>query len=291
MKSRIILGLCCLLGSMATNAQTRITVEGFENPESVYAKGKYLFVTNLGPNLDPTAKDGDGYISVVDRKTGNVVQRKFIIGLNSPKGMIVKHGKIHFTDVDKVVAYSIKTKKKVWEADLSGFGVTYANDIAMGCGKLFVSSTDRNSIYKVCRSGKVKMLNVQEDMPGANGLYKGCGKLFVANYGRNDAADGGFGYIKGCKKKKYKEIQKGGVYDGITKVCGRLVLSNWVDTKENKGKIVAYRMHKKQMKDIELGKTFNGPADIYADRCKKKLWIPAMREGSITAISFKELKQ
>lgn len=290
MKRKIVLGLSLLLGCLALNAQERKTIEGFENPESVYAKGKYLFVTNLGATLDPTAKDGDGYISLLDRKTGKVIERRFITGLNSPKGMFIKCGIIHVTDVDKVVAYKIKSKKKVWDADLSGFGVTYANDIAMGSFKLFVSSTDRNAIYKVKPSGKVKLLAVKGDLPGANGLYKRCGgRLFVANYGRSAGADGGFGYIT-CGKK-YKEIQKGGVYDGITKVCGRLIVSNWVDEKEAKGKLVVYRMGKKQMKDLNLGKTFNGPADIFADRCKKTLWIPAMRENSITGISFKELKQ
>lgn len=283
--------MCALLFASAITASAQLNeVSGFQNPESVVAYGDKLFVSNMGAQLDPTAKDGDGYITMLWRKDGKMGEEKFISGLNSPKGMIAGMGKLVVTDVDKIVVFNIKTRKKIWEFDLSKQGITYANDLVKVCGGALVSSTDKNAIYKVCMNGKVKLVKVKVELPGANGLTRKCSKLYVANFGRNNVANGSFGKVNRCSKK-YTEYQSGGAYDGIVKIGKRLIVSDWVSTTENAGRIVIYNVCKKKATTLNIGRTINGPADLFADCKTKTLWIPAMREGKILAVPYDMLKQ
>src|ERR1043165_618222 len=289
MKIKIVVtGLLCAVAFIA-NAQIK-EVSGFQNPESVIAYKDKLFVSNLGAVLDPVAKDGDGYISILSRTDGKMIEKKFITGLNSPKGMGVGWGKLAVADVDRIIVFDIKTKKKVWEADLSKNGITYANDLTMACGAAFVSSTDKNAVYKINMKGKIKTFKVKAELPGANGLAHGCGKLFIANYGRGDNPDGSFGKINRCSKK-FKVLQAGGEYDGIVKVGHRLLVTDWVSKTENKGRIVVYDLCHKKSTDMKIGRTIDGPADLYADCKTKTLWVPAMRENKILAIPYALIKK
>jgi hypothetical protein len=293
MKTKILKTLAVLLcfGVFKTiTAQTQEISGGFQNPESVIAIGNKIFVSNMGAKLDPTAKDGDGFISLVSRRSGKVIQEKFITGLNSPKGMKVGWGKLIVTDVDKVLVYNIHTKKKIQEVDLSKEGVTYANDLAVGAGVLLVSSTDNNCIYRVRPGGKVSELLTKVDLPGANGLRRGGGKLFVANYGKDGHPDGSFGTVNRVTKK-FTLLQAGGNYDGITKIGKRLVVSDWVNPDENKGRVVVYNLRTKKSHTLDMGRPINGPADLYADRIMRTVYIPAMRENKVLAVSFKSVKQ
>ncbi|MBS1686714.1 MAG: hypothetical protein JSS76_18385 [Bacteroidetes bacterium] len=297
--TRTLILAATLITYISTSAKENPTVKevsgGLQSPESVTACGKYLFVSNMGSKADPSAKDGDGYISQLWRKDGKMVEEKFISGLNSPKGIKVIHGKLFIADVDRVVAYNLKTRKKVWEADLSKEGVTYANDISIrGCGSIFVSATDKNAIYKVCRKGTVKQLKVKGDLQGANGLYKGGCGLYVANYGHGEKPDGSFGRVALCSKK-YKMYGSGGVYDGIQKVCGRIVVTDWVERKEGttgvKGRLLVHRPCKRLTYEVETGKNLGGPSDIYRDCHTKTIWIPCMTDNKLVAVPFATIKK
>ncbi|HLP52387.1 MAG TPA: hypothetical protein VK154_15975 [Chitinophagales bacterium] len=273
-----------------TNAQVK-EIGGFQNPESVAATGKYLLVSNMGAQLDPTAKDGDGFISILTRKGDSVIQEKFITGLHSPKGLMAGHGYLAVADIDKVLLYKIKTGKKVWEASLTKEGVNYANDMVMVCGGVLVSSTDNNTIYKVNYKGKVKQLPIKGQTPGANGLAKGCGKIYIASYGRGSSnTDGSISKMGRCSKK-VKVLQAGGMYDGIVKKGHCLLVTDWVSQSDNTGKLVAYNLCKKKSVDINLGRSINGPADIYKDCKTKTVWVPAMRENKIIGVPYATIKK
>lgn len=293
MKTKILNMAIALIGVSATAiGQNKVQeIGGFSTPESVIAKGKYIYVSNMGGVQDPSAKDGDGYISKLSRKDGKLIEEKFITGLNSPKGMYIKGCMLFVADVDKVTAFKLKTKKKHWEADFSSLGVTYLNDITCaGPFSAFVSATDKNTIYKVCANKKIKALKVKGELPGVNGVHRKCGKLYVANYGRGEQPIGSYGKINLCNKK-YKALQTMGVYDGISTVCGKILVSDWVSTTNGGGKLVLYKPCKKMYRDIDLGRTINGPSDIYVDKCKKRIWIPAMRENKVLYVSTKVLKK
>jgi len=266
-------------------------ITGFQNPESVIVYKNHLFVSNTGLKLEPLAKDGDGYISMLSREDGKIIELKFISDLNSPKGMFIKRGVLYVADVDKVQGFEIATRKKVFEADLSPYGVSYSNDITRAFRGMFVSATLKSAIFKIKKNGKIKELNIKGEFNGANGLdRKRIGKLAIANFGDQDQPNGSFGKI-GVITKKYKEFHKSGIYDGIIRKCGRLYITDWVNQNENKGRlIVSKRCSKKGLNEIQLEKPIGGPSDIYADKKNKVLWIPAMTENKIIAIPFSDLK-
>lgn len=269
-------------------------VNGFKNPESVLAYKDHLFVTNMGEKLEPTAKEGNGYISMLSRKDGKVEEIKFISGLNAPKGMFIRRGVLYVADVDKIKGFDIKTKKKVFETSLANYGVTYANDIARAHRGMYVSSTLNNSIYKVKYNGKVEKMKVKgEQLTGVNGLYRGrVGKLAVANYGRNNEPNGSFGKI-GIVTKKYKEYTKFGTYDGIVRKNGKLFVSDWVNNNNpDEGRVLMYRNNiKKGFYEVHLAQSVNGPSDIYIDRRTRLLWIPAMLDDKLVAVPFEDLRK
>src|SRR4051812_7485856 len=71
----------------SSGAPTRTaTIVGFQTPESVLWDSTLdvYFVSNINGN--PGAKDGNGYISVVE-PAGRIRDSIFIKGLNAPKGM------------------------------------------------------------------------------------------------------------------------------------------------------------------------------------------------------------
>ncbi len=294
MKAKLLMFTMAVLFISITNAKEITQITGFENPESVIAYKDHLFVSNTGVKLEPLAKDGDGYISMLSREDGKIIELKFISDLNSPKGMYIKKGVLYVADVDKIQGFNLKTKEKVFEADLSKYGVSYANDITKACHGMYVSGTLKNAIFKVKFKGKnnIKEIKIKGDsLNGVNGLYHKGIKLYVANYGKDNEPSGGFGKI-GVVRKKYKEYQKIGVYDGIVKKCGKLYVTDWVNVPENKGRLVSYKTHcKKGFGDINIGTTIDGPSDIFADRKTKKLWIPAMRANKIIAVPFADMKK
>lgn len=295
MKAKLFMAAIAVFLLTSTYAKKTNEVTGFQNPESVIAYKDHLFVSNTGEKLEPLAKDGDGYISMLSREDGKIIELKFIADLNSPKGMYIKKGVLYVADVDKIQGFNIETKKKVFEADLASYGVSYANDITKACHGMYVSATFKNSIFKIKFKGKENIKEIQikgDPLNGVNGLSrKLVGKLSVANYGKDNEPNGSFGKI-GMVTKKYKAYTNTGVYDGIVRKCGKLYVTDWVNLTENKGRLVVYKRHcKKGFHEIKLDRTIGGPSDIYADKKTKLLWIPAMRENKIISVPFIDLKQ
>jgi len=279
--------------AIAVSGHTQATkeVKGFNTPESVSGKCKYLYVSNMGSKVDPTAKDGDGYISKIARVDGKIVDEKFITGLNSPKGIKIIHSKIYIADVDRVVVYKLKTKEKLWEQNFDSRNSNYLNDISIrGCGSVFVSSTDRDAIFKVCKK-KIKQLPVKGNIEGANGIFRSAFKLYIANYGHAKKPNGSFGVIN-LVTKKYHPYQTGGMYDGIQKVCGRIVVSDWINNSgQRQGKLYTYTKCKKKLTEIDPGVDISGPSDIYVDHKMKVLWIPCMLDNKLVSIPLSALKK
>jgi hypothetical protein len=291
MKFNLLLTALAVLLLTAVQAKNSTEIKGFENPESIIAYKDHLFVSNTGVKLEPLAKDGDGYISMLSREDGKIIELKFISNLNSPKGMFIRKGVLYVADVDKIQGFKISTKEKVFEADLNKYGVSYANDITRAFRGMFVSATLKSAIFKVKANGKIKELKIKGDFNGANGLdRKRIGKLAIANYGNENQPNGSFGKI-GLITKKYKEFQKEGIYDGIIRKCGKLYVTDWINLADNKGRLIEYKRHcKKGIKEIKLDKSIGGPSDIFADKKTKLLWIPSMIENKIIAVPFSDLK-
>jgi len=151
------------------------TVGGFVNPESVGCdhKGRMLYVGNFGsPKLDPTLKDGMGFISKVGLD-GKIVEKNFLPAaggekLNKPKGIWVEGNRLWVTDIDVVWVFDLKTKKG---RKLTLPGVTFANDPAVMDGALYISDNRSDQVVKV---EPADFLNAKAE-PKVTPLFKDAG--------------------------------------------------------------------------------------------------------------------
>jgi len=277
-------------GVSAQNGNVQ-TQENFDHPESIVARKKHMYVSNVGKQLDPMSKDGDGYISKLNRKTGEIEQMRYIDGLNSPKGMYVKCNTLYIADVDKVVGYNLKTNKKVFEKDFSTQGVTYLNDITRARRGVYVTSTDKNMIFQIRKNGKMKEVVLKNgNLNNINGIYRRpWGRAFVANFGTENSGNGSVGRF-GAIRRKYKTIKNGGINDGLMSRMGKLYITDWVNKEGSNGRVLVYNKWNKKVKSLELPVTIGGPSDLYVDRRYRKLWIPSMTENKIVGLKIKDLK-
>ena len=93
MRVKSLLALLALAFGTAQAASVSIdkTVSGFASPESVVVAGDDVFVSNVGAKLEPMARDGDGFVSRLDRQ-GGIKALKWAAQLNAPKGLIAVDG-------------------------------------------------------------------------------------------------------------------------------------------------------------------------------------------------------
>jgi hypothetical protein len=271
------------------------------NPESVVAYGDYLFASNLGQTRGDAA-DGDGYISRIDERTGEL-ERKFLPlagdgQLNSPMGLIVTSDVLYVNDLNRVVGFSLRTRKRVFETFVPDAQVAYLNDIAyLGEGKLLVSATNVKKLYVLDPSSKIasevwKPLLPDYPFTLVNGLLVQDGTLYVAHnreagLHENNGALSAF-KLDGDGARHLWDLSFGRFLDGITSVgAGRLWVSDWrdlqgggdahvIDTWGPSGQGVYVRRE-------HLGQ--RGLADFTYDSYHDVLALPAMLEGAVHVIT------
>lgn len=278
---RIILSLSILATLGFSESKV---IEGFSSPESVIIKGKNVYVSNVGAKLEPTTKDGDGFISKLD-KNGEIKKLKFIDGLDAPKGMGIVNNTLYIADVDTLKGFDIDSKKKVF--NLVFKGTNFLNDITVKDDKtLFVSSSDANKIYEVDLEKKAYKKVV--DLNAANGLHYEDGVLYAAELGSSNKT------MFDAKGKLYKINLKDkslnllssfeGVLDGVQKVGSKVYVSDWVNFK-NSGVVRIYDTKTKQ--ESVLGtQLLHGAADFIIDEKTNKLYIPQMIAGKVSIVDL-----
>ncbi len=155
-------------------------LEGFENPESVVYNPwlNHLYVSNV--NGGPTDKDGNGYISIVS-PDGRLLRKKWISGLNAPKGLALHERTLYVTDIDELVEINIDNgrvkKYKVNDA-------RFLNDAAACAGgEIYVSDMVLNRIH-ILRDGDFSIWLETEALENPNGLLCDGGDLIVASWGK-----------------------------------------------------------------------------------------------------------
>lgn len=243
-----------------------IEVGGFASPESALVTDKGVFVSNVGKELKPSAKDGDGFISLVD-KNGFVRELHFIDGLDAPKGSVLIGNILYVADVDRLRGFDIRSKKEVFTLKFEG--TEFLNDItAKGKNTLYVSATDVGAVYTVNLGNQsYKKL---ADLEGANGLDYDKGKLYAVTYpkGTLNSID-----TKSGEVTLLKEFGEG-VLDGVQKVGDAIYVSDWVKF-EKAGVIRVYNLKTEKTSTLNLP-TFLGAADFGIDTTTKRLYMPEM---------------
>ena len=279
------------VASEAGGAGVPVIIGGFSSPESVVATpdGSRFFVSNVGAELKPSAKDNDGFISELSPE-GKVVNMRFLPGdgevLNAPKGLVILDNTIYTTDIDRVVGFDLTTREKVFELDLSSEGTVFLNDpVVVGYATLLVSATDTGKVYEVTL-GERPAFSLLFELPGVNGLYFDLHSslLFVVSFGTAPEHKGSLGFVSfRTGKAKYTElVGKVGPLDGVAMVPGLgVVFSDWGDFKA--GRLMAYYPATDTLTEVELsgGGPLKGPADFFYDETTGKLWLPRMQEGKV----------
>ena len=283
---KLFLPVCVLLSSLI-NAQTTKIIKGFNHIESVASDGKYIYAADIGKELNPTAKDGDGKIIKLDLK-GNIIDSIFSKEiLNAPKGIAIANGILFAGDIDKLVALDLKTGKKLYDIPFSD-SVSFLNDITVvDKATLYISATDKSKIYKVNLTTKTySELITDKTISGTNGLFfdKKSNRLYVNGMGSDNKPNGIVGYVD-LSTNKFTQLAKiEGLFDGIYLSNGKLYTSNWVAF-EKKGIIQIIDIKTNHVSEVKLNEPIAGPADFTI--LKNQIIIPEMMTGAIQFINLK----
>lgn len=253
------------------------------SPESIISDGAHYYVSNVGEKLEPSTKDGDGYIMKLDAE-GTVVAEKFIDGLDAPKGSAIVEGMFYVADIDKVRVFDLATGEEAGEIDFSKSGTMFLNDIApMGDGKLVVSATDVNRIYTIDLSdNSYEELVTRPTIEGPNGLwYTAADKtLYVVSYPGEPKGVLGKVSLKKMEGDAYPYEQVNpfqGMLDGLAVYGDKAFVSDW-----NRQSIIVMDLSSGQVGGFKLPSQVQGPADFYFDSEKGEIWLPGMQENTIT---------
>ncbi|NPA35524.1 MAG: ATP-binding protein [Chlorobi bacterium] len=149
-------------------------------PESVLLdKGKdILYVSNI--NGTPVEKNGKGFISIMD-KNGKVKTLKWATGLNAPKGMDIKDGKLYVTDIDRIAVVNTETGNIEKYIEIPGS--IFLNDVATGSdGNIYVTDTRKGVIY-VLKNNKPEIWSNDEHLQGVNGITRENDYLMIGSKG------------------------------------------------------------------------------------------------------------
>ncbi|HKK45851.1 MAG TPA: hypothetical protein VJ964_10035 [Balneolaceae bacterium] len=265
------------------------TIEGFAHPESVVESGNYLYVGNVGNELQPSAKDGDGFISKVNVSTGKVEQLHFLPNgdatLNAPKGLTIADNTLYLADINRVMGFDLDSGKMVFELNIPE--ASFLNDVVAGDSQtLYVSGT---SLGKIARINIPKQSYEFLDIPmikGANGLDLSTDKttLYCVGFGADNQPNGRITEIEldPLKAKTIGNYQ--GLLDGAQLYNGKLYFSDWKS--ENKGIINILDLQSNHVSMLDLSQTIGGPADFYLDQNSSILYVPSMLESKIYVIKL-----
>lgn len=294
MRARYLLALLTLgFASAAPAASVAVdkTIAGFSSPESVVVTGNDVFVSNLGVKLEPFEKDGDGFISRLDRQ-GTVKDLKWAQQLNAPKGLIAVGGVLYVADIDRVLGYRIADGKPVFELDLAPSGAKFLNAFARYDNRrLLLSSTDLGKVFVIDITKKAYTeLSFDTPPKSPNGLKKQGDRLLVVEWGTDNQPNGNIkSYrLQGLSAKLDKEygVTPAGYFDGVVGLgANRWLISNWVKF-EPAGLLQVLDTRTGQVTVASDKVPLAGPADIFLDD-QGKLWVPGMMEGKVYRMTLR----
>lgn len=285
-KIKLLLLLIGFHTTINSIGQITKTITGFQHVESVASDGKSLYAADIGKELTPTTKDGDGQIVKMDKK-GTIIDKAFSKEkLNAPKGLAINKGVLYLTDIDRIVAIDLVTGSQLFEINLSKES-SFLNDIAIWNNTtLFVSATDKNKLFKINLSDKTYTEIVTDiAIGGINGLfcYRKANQLYVNGFGTNNQPNGIIGYIN-LKDNTFTRLTAlEGYFDGLFISKDVLYASNWVSF-EKSGSITAISLFNNRSRKLKSIAPIAGPADFVIQN--DQLIIPSMLEGEIHFIKL-----
>jgi hypothetical protein len=247
-------------------------------PESVKydVNNDRIYVANI--NGRSNKKDGNGFISIVSTE-GEIVELKWIEGLNAPKGMGIYQGKLYVADIDEVVEISIKDGKimESYKAE----GAEFLNDIDVDShGNVYISdSSGGNSVIYRLSGGKIEVWLKSDEIDHPNGLYVKDSLLVVGNSG-----DGKLKAVR-IKDRSVEVIADvGSGIDGVeVSNEGNFIISDW----RGKTRLVEPGGAITVLRDTSEEKI--NSADIEFVREKNLILIPTFMDNRVVAVELKKV--
>lgn len=255
------------------------TIAGFQTPESVLWDSTLdvYFVSNINGN--PGAKDGNGFISVVDPAAGKIRDSAFIKGLNAPKGLAVVGDTVWVTDIDVIRGFNARTAAPVATVALPG--AVFLNDIvAAPDGSLYITDTaikfgakgpehvGTDKIFRVAPDRKVSVALQSDSLGRPNGITwdRANDRFIVVPFGA--------GKLLGWKPDQAPTtLGTGpGQFDGVEVAGNAIWVSSWADSS-------VYRFTDGQGTSVIKGVA--GPADIGYDAKRHRVLIPLFMGNSV----------
>lgn len=277
----IVLLLACAVWTWHATAQDH---HALAHPESLRSDGHFLYATNIGKTGDPSARDGDGFISKLSPDGKMITPSITSEVLNAPKGTAIIKGILYVTDLDRIVGIDLASGKKTAELSLSAYHTNFANDLTVKDDHtLFVSLMDVGKIVEVnISSGQSSPLI---DLKGANGICydKASKRLYTCNFLFENLQGGEIGVVSWQQQKPvYEKIgDVHGGFDGLELLDDHtLLVSDWVALDHPAGIVEKIDLRSKTATKVEMP-AMAGPADFYLDAKKKQLFIPVMLESKV----------
>lgn len=192
---------------------------GLRSPESLLlgADGAFFYVANVSGEGD--AKDGNGHIAKVSRD-GRLLQLEWAKGLDAPKGMALRGGRLFVADIDRVVELDAATGAIVKAHPVEG--AKFLNDVAAAPdGRILAADSGTGRIFAL-HGGKVTVWLQHPDLRSINGLLAEPNRLMVTTMG-------GLLLAVDWRDKAVTRLAEGlGEGDGVAALGGgRYLVSEW----------------------------------------------------------------
>ncbi len=278
--------ILCILTTVAYG-QDQYSYSGFDAPVSATEYGGYYYLSNSGKNFGTSIKDGDGYISRVKSDgSQEEVTMKYITGLDNPRGIFALQGTLYVCDVDRLLGFDPRTKKKVFELSFAKENTVQLTDIVSANNKtVYVSAPDINMIFEVDLSSKKYKKWFETSAP--TGLLIDKNQMYVTSWGTDSLPNGKLGVID-MKKKEYKQLTDNeGYYWGLALNGNKLYYADWIQFGK-RGVIKRINLDTGETGQVNLTSKVGGPAGFIYDSRNNIFIIPAVSEGVVYgAMGFK----
>lgn len=249
-------------------------------PESVTydAKRDVLYVSNINGALSD--KKGAGFLSSLSVE-GDILELKWVTGLNAPKGLGIHDDKLYVADIDSLVEIETRSGRVLnrFEAPDAEF----LDDVAIDrVGNVYISDKRTNTIYRL-RHGTIEVWLQSSEVESPNGLYLEGDRLIVACWGVGtkslETKTPGSIQIIHLKDMSIKSLVKGGPLgnlDGI-EMDGQ---NNYYATDWMGGRLLYIEANGTVKALLQLEQ---GAADLEFIVDKGLLLIPMMKSNKIVA--------
>ncbi|MGB5418859.1 hypothetical protein [Algibacter sp.] len=136
-----------------------------------------IYVSNV--NNGPWEKDNNGFISTINTK-GEIIELKWLEGLNAPKGLGLYNGKLFVNDINYLIEIDVESRKisKVYTIENN----PQLNDLTVSPdGVVYSSGSNSNKIHKL-ENGRLTVFASNPEGKRLNGLLWQKKGIYYADF-------------------------------------------------------------------------------------------------------------